>query len=239
MKRFELIIRKIILKFFARFTGPYYYNKILKLQGITVGEHTIFYSPNTMCIDVERPWMLRIGDYCKITAGCTILTHDYSRSVLRRVYGEIIGEAGLTEIGDNVFIGINSTILMGSKIGDNVIIGAGSVVSGIVPDNVVIAGNPAKIIRTLDEHYRIRCSKTLKDATLYYNTYKSRYGYYPPENARTPFISMYLDRATFDYESDNRLYANGDNMNELLADFKKSKPIFDSYDDFISFISKN
>ena len=36
------------------------------------------------------------------------MCHDYSRSVLRRVYGDIVGEAGYTYIGDNVFIGMNS-----------------------------------------------------------------------------------------------------------------------------------
>lgn len=234
--RLKLLVRKIVLKYFSRFVGPYYYNTILQMQGIEVGAHTIFYSPNTMNIDVERPWMLKIGDYCKITAGCTILTHDYSRSVLRRVYGEIIGEGGETVISDNVFIGMNSIILMGTKIGKNVIVGAGSVVSGVIPDNVVIAGNPARVIRTLDEHYEIRKRKSIGEAVVYYNTYKSRFNKYPSESARTPFISMYTDRETFDYEKDTRLNCNGDNIAEVKHDFRNTKPIFKSYDDFINFI---
>ena len=48
------------------------------------------------------------------------------------------------EIGDNVFIGMNSIILMGSHIGNNVIIGAGSVVSGNIPDNSVVGGGPSQ-----------------------------------------------------------------------------------------------
>ena len=66
---------------------------------------------------------------------------------------------------------MHSTILMGTHIGDNVIVGAGSVVSGNIPSNVVIAGNPAKIIRTLDEHIAIRKKKSRKEAFLYYNTF--------------------------------------------------------------------
>jgi carbonic anhydrase/acetyltransferase-like protein (isoleucine patch superfamily) len=58
-------------------------------------------------------------------------------------YGNV-GEAKETWIGNNVFIGVNSVILMGAHIGDNTIIGAGAVVSGSYDDNVVIAGNPAK-----------------------------------------------------------------------------------------------
>ncbi|MBR1774416.1 MAG: acyltransferase [Bacteroidales bacterium] len=50
-------------------------------------------------------------------------------------------------IGDGCFIGANSIILKGTTIGKNCVIGAGSVVHGAFPDNVIIAGNPAKIIK--------------------------------------------------------------------------------------------
>ena len=45
---------------------------------------------------------------------------------------------------------MNSIVLRGSFLGDNCVVGAGSVVSGKFPDNVIIAGNPAKIIKYLD-----------------------------------------------------------------------------------------
>ena len=120
------------------------YIRFLSLQGIKVGEGTHFFDPSRTIVDVQRPWMLSIGKYCKITSNVTILCHDYSRSVLRRKYGEVIGEAGLTSIGDNVFIGIGSTICMDTQIGSNVIIGAGSIVTGLIPDDVVIAGVSCK-----------------------------------------------------------------------------------------------
>lgn len=53
-------------------------------------------------------------------------------------------------IGNNVQCGANVTILGGITIGHNVIIGAGSVVVKDIPDNVVVAGNPARIIRHLE-----------------------------------------------------------------------------------------
>lgn len=52
-------------------------------------------------------------------------------------------------IGDNVYVGANVCILGDVTIGNNVIIGAGSVVVKDVPDNCVVAGNPAKVIRML------------------------------------------------------------------------------------------
>ncbi len=53
------------------------------------------------------------------------------------------------KIGDKVFIGNNVTVLKGVTIGDNSVIGSNSLVSSSIPDNVIAAGNPAKIIRKL------------------------------------------------------------------------------------------
>lgn len=50
-------------------------------------------------------------------------------------------------IGDGCFIGSNSIILKGTNLGKNCVVGAGSVVSSSFPDNVIIPGNPAKMIK--------------------------------------------------------------------------------------------
>jgi len=50
---------------------------------------------------------------------------------------------------DNVWVGANAIILKGVRIGKNSVIGAGSVVTKDVPSNVVVAGNPAKIVRDM------------------------------------------------------------------------------------------
>ncbi len=52
-------------------------------------------------------------------------------------------------IGDNAWIGGNSVIVPGVTIGNNVVVAAGSIVVNDIPDNVVVAGNPAKIIKHL------------------------------------------------------------------------------------------
>jgi acetyltransferase-like isoleucine patch superfamily enzyme len=54
-------------------------------------------------------------------------------------------------IGDKVWIGMDSIVLRGVTIGNNVVIGAGSIVTKDIPDNVVAAGNPCRVIRAFVE----------------------------------------------------------------------------------------
>lgn len=236
----RIMLLKIRLKYFTRFAGKYDFNEILRSSGIRIGQGTIFYNPNSMTIDRERPWMLQIGEYCKITKGVTILTHDYSRSVLRRYSGEIIGEAGETIIGNNVFIGMNSIILMGTHIGNNVIVGAGSVISGNIPDNCVVAGNPARIIRTIDEHYSLRKKRYFNECITYYKSFLNNYHRIPNEREMGPFFPIFLERSIEKIrESGVNVKLNGDNVDEVVDDFMKSKGMFSSYKEFVDYMENN
>lgn len=53
-------------------------------------------------------------------------------------------------IGKNCFLGCNSIVLKGTVLGDGCVVGAGAVVSGKFEENCVIAGNPARVIKRLD-----------------------------------------------------------------------------------------
>ena len=59
---------------------------------------------------------------------------------------------GKIKIGNNVFIGMRSIILPGVTIGDNVIVGAGSIVTKDIPSNSVVAGVPARVIKSFEEY---------------------------------------------------------------------------------------
>lgn len=67
--------------------------------------------------------------------------------------GVVIGRNGknFPVIGDNVYVAANATVIGDVHIGNNVIIGAGSVVVKDIPDNSVAVGNPARVIRTINE----------------------------------------------------------------------------------------
>lgn len=103
-------------------------------------EKNIFVGPNVV-IDPEYPWLISIGKNSYLTKGVVILAHDASTK-LHTGYSKL----GRVNIGDNTFIGINSIILPHVTIGSNVIVAAGSVVTHDIPDNCVVAGNPAQLI---------------------------------------------------------------------------------------------
>lgn len=115
---------------------------------IEVGEN-FFANYNCTIIDVAK---VKIGDNCQLAPNVSIYTaghpvHPDSRNSLYE-YG-----IGVT-IGDNVWIGGNTVILPGVHIGSNTVIGAGSVVTKDIPDWVVAAGNPCKVIRKITEEDR-------------------------------------------------------------------------------------
>ena len=110
---------------------------------IHVGEN--FYANfNCTFLDVCE---IRIGDNVMLGPNCQLLTPLHPLDAIERISGLEYG-APIT-IGDNVWLGGGATILPGVTLGDNVVVGAGAVVTKSFGDNVVIAGNPAKIIKIL------------------------------------------------------------------------------------------
>jgi acetyltransferase-like isoleucine patch superfamily enzyme len=87
--------------------------------------------------DRTFPKGIHIGPQTYVAFDVRILTHDRTRGLYLH-----------TRIGANCFIGGCSLILPGVEIGDNCVVGAGSVVTKSVPPRSIVAGNPAKVIRS-------------------------------------------------------------------------------------------
>ncbi|MCU1685494.1 MAG: acetyltransferase [Amycolatopsis sp.] len=85
---------------------------------------------------------LKIGSGCDLSCGVQIYTHNtVRRCVSGRSYDQI--DRAPVVIGNNVFFGANSVVLMGVTIGDSAVIGAGAVVTKDVPAGAVVTGVPA------------------------------------------------------------------------------------------------
>ena len=87
---------------------------------------------------------LTIEDNTMISLNCTIATNNHD------MYDRYVITCKPVHIKRNVWIGVNVTILPGVTVGENAVIGAGAVVTKDVPDNAVVVGNPARVIKYLD-----------------------------------------------------------------------------------------
>ncbi len=126
-------------------------------------EHHIFRHIGQRVMIMNRkvplyPELISIGDNVWMASGVQFITHDVTHFMLNGLdenvrYQEKIG---CIEVGNNVFIGADTSVLYDVRIGSNVIIAAGSVVTKDIPDNTVFGGVPARFICSFDEYFEKR-----------------------------------------------------------------------------------
>lgn len=214
------------------------YEKYLKKLGIKIGNDVHFYSPWSIMIDTQRPWMIEIGNHVHITANCSILQHGYEWAVLKRKYGVVLGSSGKVKIGNNVFIGQKTTILRGVTIYDDIIIGANSLVSKDLKESGVYAGAPAKFICTLEEFKEKREKKQLDEATELVIEYKKRYGKFPKKEILREYFWLFEPRENQLCRTFDNVFDLVENREETIEKYKSTKPRFNGYDEFLKFVSK-
>lgn len=126
------------------FASPLSYSRYL---GVSIGSNNLIGKSHWS----SEPYLISIGDNCQLT-NCKILTHGGGNCV-RDQYPDF-DVFGKVTIGNWVYIGTDSLILPGVTIGNNVLVAAGSVVTKSIPSGVVVGGNPARIICTVEEYYK-------------------------------------------------------------------------------------
>lgn len=135
-------------------------------RGMKIGKN--FNRQSGTRLDPSHCWLISIGDDVTLANKVQLLAHDDSI----RVYTGF-SRVGRIDIGDRVFVGANSTILMNTKIGNDVVIGAGSVVTKDIPDNCVVAGVPAKIIGKTSDYLQREKEKMIEE-----DMFDKTYSYY-------------------------------------------------------------
>ena len=117
----------------------------LRQLGMHIGNDVFL--PASTWIDVSHCFLISIGDHCGFGEECLILAHDAQMD-------EFLDAAriGRVIIHESCHIGSRTVILPGIEIGPRTLVGANSVVTKSLPPDTVCAGNPARVLCTLDEY---------------------------------------------------------------------------------------
>lgn len=120
--------------------------KYARHSGVTIGNNCMIATRNFG----TEPYLISIGNNVQITQGVYLHTHGGSHAARRQI--PMFDVFGKIQINDNVYIGSCSHIMPGVTIGEGALVAAGSIVTKSVPPHVVVGGNPAKYICSVEEY---------------------------------------------------------------------------------------
>lgn len=127
MTKIRNVIRLIVISFRHLIFTQIYKMDIAKSARISFGTK----------LDKTYPQGIHIGEESYFASGAIMFSHDFSRNIKIDTF-----------VGQKCFIGANAILMAGVKIGDEVIVGSGAIVTKDVPSNSIVAGNPARVIKS-------------------------------------------------------------------------------------------
>jgi len=128
-------------------SGFGFLNRWIDAPELIIGDHTFIGHGCGIAVGSS----VRIGKHCRLAGGVGISDYDGhpTDAVLRRTEPAPREAIKPVVIGDDVWIGAGARILKGVTIGDRSIVGAGAVVTNSVPSDVIVGGNPARVVKWL------------------------------------------------------------------------------------------
>lgn len=150
---------QLIFRFNHTMPGTTEYNELMHEIFPTMGDNSLVNTPLTAI----RPHMVRIGKNVVVMPGCLMMsaggiTIEDGAMIAANVqlisnnhdlYERQVITCKPVHIGKNAWIGAGATLLPGVTVGDNAVVGAGSVVTKDVAPDTIVAGNPAKLIKSI------------------------------------------------------------------------------------------
>ena len=130
-------------------------------------------------------------------------------------------------------VGMNTIILKGVTVGNNVIIGAGSLVNKDLPDNCVAAGNPARVIMSLQEYYEKRKAAQIEEVTELVREYRKVYNKNPSEEDLSEFFWLFTDDSENIHSSWDEKMHLVNNYNLSCEKLNGNKKVFENMQDML------
>lgn len=170
-KAVRFIVGEFLLGFARHSFFPQLRAELFRLFGARIGKGAIIYPVSIMnfyrgsfkhvtvgldCfvgkdVLLDLAGEIRFGDQVTLADRVSILTHLNVGNADHPLQQAFPAQVGSVEIGDGSFVGVGSILLCGARIGRGCFVAAGAVVGAEFPDNVLIGGVPAKVIRKLEQ----------------------------------------------------------------------------------------
>jgi acetyltransferase-like isoleucine patch superfamily enzyme len=158
-------IRRILIAPFGVLAAKLRPAWFARASGVKVRGRLAIYGSSYAMFGSE-PFLVSLGDNVHIANGVRFVCHDGAVLPLRQQHPDLEVAAPIS-VGDNVFIGYGATILPGVTIGGDCIVGAGSVVTRDVPPGSVVAGNPARFVKSTADYLAQAQSRSLRIGHLH------------------------------------------------------------------------